>query len=922
MTISPLFRPRATLAAVLLAGASFALQSNDDAERSEHGWMVTRTGSDTAALAPSPSLFRADGSFVGESVRFEATVQPPLPGRYRLHVSTENVAVNLDLRDTNDGADAALFEVYHDDLFGHATPPAAQEFFTEWFDSDGSPFEMFVVWTTLEEGPVRGRILWEREFDERGGFPPEPISSHAVLASEGPLGSRVEHEALLEKKGCWNCHEALVSDAQQRPAPVLDRIRQRAGSAWVRDWIASPQAVRPGADMPQVLFGTPDEIDEQATALARFLESLSDAPEVSGAATEPGVLKRGRDLYHAVGCVACHGALVTPAKLLDDPYSPNELPADAPLAPFGALEGKWRPAGLAAFLKDPLATHPDGRMPSLNLDDEEADSIANYLADHFGPARDLEGAATDEQLALGRKLFVAQRCNACHTLATLDLPQLDSAGPIAGHDGSDACLNDALPTERNAAPHYDFDAATRGALTDLLSTRLAFPAADADLPSRHVALAMERHACRACHVADGHGGPADDAKVYFWTAEEETDLGDEGRFPPELSGVGHKLTTSWMREVLTAGGVARPYMATRMPQFGADHMDGLAELFAAQEGLVPDTDVAPPELNDELVMTGRELMGLDKMACVTCHVYKDFPPLSTPGPDMTAFAERLRYEWWRGYIHDPQRYKPGTRMPSFGTGNVSSFKDVLDGDLTQQADALWAYMNLGDFMPVPEGLESDREMKIVVGERPVVFRAFLPMVGSRGIAVGFPNGLHIGYDAANARLVDAWQGDFLDASGSWAGRGGMESGGLGETVWSAPSGPVLLLEHPSGSWPETQPDSSSIQFHGYRLDPDGVPVFESTLDGVRVEERIETQVTPRRGIRRHFRLSGLTDRKLIFVRGQVDPDSLSGGELVAYVQDFDVDITAWKAVEDPKIDLAVQASPDSDIVEFVLEERF
>lgn len=866
MTISPLFRPRATLAAVCLAGASFALQTTDDVVRAERGWSVTRTGSEAAALAPSPGSFRAGESPVGESVRFEATVQPPLPGRYRLHVSAENLALNLQLGDTHGGEDAPSFEVWHDDQFGPKHVPARHDFETEWFETDGSPFEMSIVWTTLGEGAVRGRVLWEREFDERGGFPPEPISSRAVLETEGPVGERLEHEALLEKKGCWNCHEATSADAVARTAPKLDEVRQRAGTAWIRDWIASPQTVRPGADMPQVLFGTPDEIDEQATALARFLESLSDAPEPSSAATEETVLKRGQDLYHAVGCVACHGALVTPAQLLDDPYSPNELPADAPLAPFGALEGKWRPAALASFLKDPLATHPDGRMPSLNLDDEEADSIANYLANRFGPARDLAGAATDEQLALGRKLFVAQRCNACHTLESLDLPKLDSAGPLAGHDGSTACLSAEVAENVDGSPHYDFDAVTRDALRATLSTGLVTQAADAGLPSRAIALAMERHACRACHVADGHGGPADDAKVYFWTAEEETDLGDEGRFPPELSGVGHKLTTSWMREVLTNGGTARPYMATRMPQFGSDHMDGLAELFAAQEGLAPDNDVAPPELNDELVMTGRELMGLDKMACVTCHVYKDFPPLSTPGPDMTAFAERLRYEWWRGYIHDPQRYKPGTRMPSFGTGNVSSFKDVLDGDLTQQADALWAYMNLGDFMPVPEGLEAESEMIIPVGDRPVVMRAFLPEVGARGIAVGFPSGMHIGYDAGTARLVHAWTGQFLDAAGSWAGRGGSVNDELGELVFEARSGPALMIGPSLEQWPDTADAGQQIDFLGYSIAHDGVPVFEYMLGHIHVQERIDVTLSPELSIQRYFRFTGLRDDDILHLR--------------------------------------------------------
>ncbi|MCA8980492.1 MAG: hypothetical protein KDC14_10740, partial [Planctomycetes bacterium] len=604
---------------------------------------------------------------------------------------------------------------------------------------------------------------------------------------------------------------------------------------------------------------------------------------------------------------------VSPAELLDDPYSPNELPAETPFRPFGAIAGKWRPAALSAFLRDPLESYPDGRMPSLNLSEEEADAIANYLSAHFGPARDLEGAATEEELALGRKLFVARDCGGCHGLESAGLTLLPAAVPFAGLDASKACLSESV--EGAKSPRYDLDAATRAALVGFIANELPKTSADEGLPSHELARAFERHACRACHIVDSAGGPPDDAKVYFWTAEEETDLGDEGRFPPNLSGVGHKLTTSWMREVLTNAGTARPYMATRMPQFGSDHLDGLAELFAAQEGLRPDSDVAPPVMNDELVMTGRELMGLDKMACVTCHVYKDFPPLSTDGPDMTAFAERLRYEWWRGYIHDPQRYKPGTRMPTFGTGNVSSFKDVLDGDLTRQADALWAYMNLGDFMPVPEGLEADSEMIIAVGDRPVVMRAFLPEVGARGIAVGNPNGLHYAYDAERARLVHAWTGEFLDAAGSWAGRGGSENDELGDVVWRALPGPAIWLNTDFSQ-------QATPEFRGYALDRDGSPVFYSDLDGVRIEEQIITSMQPERTIRRHFRLTGLSGREMVFVRVATDATRMvevAGGNAMQWGEL--VDAQTFEPVEDlPGMTWAIELDADTDQLAFVMVE--
>ena len=54
----------------------------------------------------------------------------------------------------------------------------------------------------------------------------------------------------------------------------------------------------------------------------------------------------------------------------------------------------------------------------------------------------------------------------------------------------------------------------------------------------------------------------------------EADLGDEGRLPPHLTGVGDKLQPEWLREVLLNKGTARSYMATRMPQFGEANIEG------------------------------------------------------------------------------------------------------------------------------------------------------------------------------------------------------------------------------------------------------------------------------------------------------------------------------------------------------------
>src|SRR5690606_36071679 len=47
--------------------------------------------------------------------------------------------------------------------------------------------------------------------------------------------------------------------------------------------------------------------------------------------------------------------------------------------PLTNLSEKYTIPSLAMFLRDPHAVRPSGRMPSLNLNEDEADQIAQYL---------------------------------------------------------------------------------------------------------------------------------------------------------------------------------------------------------------------------------------------------------------------------------------------------------------------------------------------------------------------------------------------------------------------------------------------------------------------------------------------------------------------------------------------------------------
>ncbi len=101
------------------------------------------------------------------------------------------------------------------------------------------------------------------------------------LRSEGQLAAATANGPglkLFEAKGCANCHAIRGTTANAHVGPDLTHVGSRrtlaAGTVpndrtHLREFIRNPQAVKPGAKMPQ-LPQTPSQTD----ALVRYLESL------------------------------------------------------------------------------------------------------------------------------------------------------------------------------------------------------------------------------------------------------------------------------------------------------------------------------------------------------------------------------------------------------------------------------------------------------------------------------------------------------------------------------------------------------------------------------------------------------------------------------------------------------------------------
>ena len=740
---------------------------------------------------------------------------------------------------------------------------------------------------------------------------------------------------MLGELNCTACHAATQQQAawlSPKVAPTLQDVGSRASAEWLKKYLAAPNEAKQGATMPDVLHGNV----EQAEALTHYLLSISK-PNVHRVSPDKAAVARGENLFHSVGCVACHA-----------PQNGAAMPAVFVALP--RMAEKWAHDGLRRFLLDPLASRAGGRMPSMHLTDGEASDIAHYLlretkvpaavevafyrerirsladldkvvvartapasgivlenrerggalrfttwvnveqagdytlhltavgasrlsldgewvmgaeswqtekvnekhAQHLdagrhgvkvdfvprgskppalvvewdgpGIAREVipaarlssekEPVAEPAPLVVdaakaeqGRALFAAMNCAVCHE----QKPSAQPAPTLATLDASRGCLAEK-PSGK--AMDYHLNESQRRALRDAL-TQLGAKTLAAPSPKQRVAQTMAAFHCTACHVRDGVGGVSAERNAFFTSNVD--DLGDEGRLPPKLDGVGDKLQPEWLGKLLGEGASVRPYLNTRMPKFGAANVGHLAELFVALDrhatplASVNDT---PDLQRDE----GRRLAGANGLSCIACHRFNRQPAHAMQVFDLTMSTERLNEDWFRRFLRDPNKFNAGTRMPALWPGGRSLISAVLDGDTDRQHAALWTYFADGAKAKFPEGL-SRQNMELIVGGEAVVYRGKLWEAGFRAIATGYPGGVNVAFDAEEMRLALVWHGRFLNVSPHWSVQGMGKIHPLANDAVVLPHGsPLAVLTSAAMPWPSESSKDLGMKFIGYQLD--------------------------------------------------------------------------------------------------------
>jgi mono/diheme cytochrome c family protein len=460
----------------------------------------------------------------------------------------------------------------------------------------------------------------------------------------------------------------------------------------------------------------------------------------------------------------------------------------------------------------------------------QREEIPENLLTHEGramrPLGDAVFIVDTDKAARGKELFAQFNCAACHQL---EKPGV-KARPLAELEGRQpaGCL---ATNPKAGVPKFDLNDRQRVVLLAQLGAQesLGLPLDAGDQIKRKMTVLN----CFACHQRERRGGPDGLRRDYF-ASVGEVDLGDEGRIPPHLNDVGAKLQREWIEAVLLRGAAVRPYMATRMPLFGPSNVKKLSELFEKADA---KADAPPqPDLSTDAGKFGRKLVGVGGLTCIACHNFSGNKSLGVPALDLALIGQRLKWDWFRHYLLDPQALRPGTRMPAFWPNGVAVNRDILGGDAEKQIAAIWTYLARKNFTDLPAGLVKGKE-ELIADTEAVIYRNFIEGAGPRAIGVGYPEKANLAFDANEMRLALLWQGAFIDAAKHHTGRGAGFEKPLGVNVIKGPAGPPFaVLESESASWPTAVGKEGRYHFQGYRLDDKRRPAFRYRFNDLEIED--------------------------------------------------------------------------------------
>jgi mono/diheme cytochrome c family protein len=495
---------------------------------------------------------------------------------------------------------------------------------------------------------------------------------------------------LLVKFNCVGCHRLEGIERPEMLGPDLTNVGTKVSRAWIYKWLKEPRTITDsqgnitvdGVETENEPRMPKFRLDEkELVGLSAFLSSLESHP-IQPYKFDPRVLAKWKNDADAVQhgelrfrqmfCSDCHSLAVVRAgmtQLIGGDIGPE-------LTKVGS---KVNPAWLASWLKDPESYLPHALMPRYDWSDEDLYTVTQYITTSLTDSDLLSdvpklGPPTQDEIQLGRRLFVEKGCASCHVVE--GIPQQKDFGPDLSSLGNktvselffgnsriphtlisyiQAKVSNPLSVNPAARmPQYhltkdDLDSITT-ALLSMSGGASRLELADLTIPEKHPEFhpagefgkLYERYKCYVCHKFNGYGGT----------------------LAPDLSYEGSRAERAWMIGFLKNPGTLRPTLTVRMPQFNMSDHD--AATMADYLGTVmqsPRVDLASVTAKDftpQMASLGKQLYEV-KYQCQSCHTIGAAG--GYVGPALTNVGNWMTPAWIEAWLKNPQALVPDAIEP-------------------------------------------------------------------------------------------------------------------------------------------------------------------------------------------------------------------------------------------------------------------
>ena len=273
---------------------------------------------------------------------------------------------------------------------------------------------------------------------------PVHLCSVAVLPAQEVELSQEELVRTIRDSACMKCHRGTDIQSQwwaPVEPPLILKASERFRPEWLVRWLSDPQSIDPDTRMPHALGALPKlEREQTARDIVHFLFARDRViPEWPPEPFEESTLEKGEELFHDIGCAACHDGTQLSAMMTD----------------------RTTLSMLAEELQNSHRWHRSGRMPQIPMDEEEARAIATWLV--RGQSLDANGNPVIEEVQGLRYELHHRSFHSCD--------QLLEAEPTGGGHTTEIS-NEVRPKDTDYGIRFvgSFQVASTGAYTFALSS--------------------------------------------------------------------------------------------------------------------------------------------------------------------------------------------------------------------------------------------------------------------------------------------------------------------------------------------------------------------------------------------------------------------------------------------------------------------